>query len=57
MLTPATGTTYSRDGQVLGPGGIVLRQPADSPCLLHLAMCAANCNDSAFVYNREKGRS
>ena len=40
---------------ILGPGGAVLQRPADSPCLLHLAMGAALCNDSALVYRPDKG--
>ncbi|KAG2429498.1 hypothetical protein HXX76_010734 [Chlamydomonas incerta] len=50
-----TGTTYSPDGMILGPSGAVLQRPADSPCLLHLAMGAALCNDSALVYRPDKG--
>lgn len=33
------GTTFSREGMVLGPGGVVMRAPADSPCLLHAGGC------------------
>ncbi|GFR45197.1 hypothetical protein Agub_g6588, partial [Astrephomene gubernaculifera] len=50
-----TGTTYSPEGMILGPSGAVLQRPADSPCLLHLAMAAALCNDSALVYRPDKG--
>ncbi|KAG2498687.1 hypothetical protein HYH03_003428 [Edaphochlamys debaryana] len=50
-----TGTTYSPEGMILGPSGAVLQRPADSPCLLHLAMAASLCNDSALVYRPDKG--
>lgn len=40
------GTTYAPDGLVLGPGSVILRAPASTPCLLHAAQCAALCNDS-----------
>ncbi|GLC38681.1 carbonic anhydrase [Pleodorina starrii] len=50
-----TGTTYSPEGMILGPSGAVLQRPADSPCLLHLAMAASLCNDSALVYRPDLG--
>lgn len=34
---------------------IQLEHPADLPCLLHLSMCSALCNDSKLQYNSEKG--
>ena len=37
------------------PSGAVLQRPADSPCLLHLAMGAALCNDSSLRYRPDKG--
>ncbi|GIL89579.1 hypothetical protein Vretimale_1863 [Volvox reticuliferus] len=50
-----TGTTYSPEGMILGPSGAVLQRPPDSPCLLHMAMAASLCNDSALVYRPDKG--
>ena len=52
---PLAGTTYSPDGLILGPAGGVLQQPADSTCLMHMAMAAALCNDSALVFRPDKG--
>lgn len=46
-----TGTTYAPDGVVLGRAGVVMRCPADSPCLFQSAMCAALCNDSTLAYS------
>mmetsp|Transcript_6568 Transcript_6568/g.17614 ORF Transcript_6568/g.17614 Transcript_6568/m.17614 type:complete len:1038 (+) Transcript_6568:39-3152(+) len=50
-----TGTTFSPEGMVLGPGGVVLRQPADTPCLAHAAQCAALCNDSQVFVAQKTG--
>ncbi|EFJ45835.1 hypothetical protein VOLCADRAFT_105844 [Volvox carteri f. nagariensis] len=55
MEFEVTGTTYSPEGMILGPSGAVLQRPADSPCLLHLAMASSLCNDSALVYRPDKG--
>ena len=52
-----TGTTFSPEGMVLGPGGVVLRQPADTPCLMHAAQCAALCNDSQVFVAQKTGTS
>ncbi|KAF5842393.1 hypothetical protein DUNSADRAFT_7378 [Dunaliella salina] len=51
-----TGTTFSPEGMVLGPGGVVLRQPADTPCLAHAAQCAALCNDSQVFVAQKTGK-
>ncbi|KAH0988374.1 hypothetical protein GBA52_015551 [Prunus armeniaca] len=32
-----------------------LELPAQSPCLLHIAMCSALCNESILQYNPDKG--
>lgn len=53
----AAGSTYSPEGLVLGPGGVVLRAPADSACLSAVAACSALCNDSALVHNADKGEA
>jgi len=29
--------------------------PAELPCLLHMAMCSALCNESTLQYNPDKG--
>ncbi|KAJ9533975.1 hypothetical protein QJQ45_027070 [Haematococcus lacustris] len=50
-----TGTTFNSQGCVLGPAGVILRQPSDSPCLLHTAMAAALCNDAHVAWSKEKG--
>lgn len=31
-----------------------LEFPAQSPCLLHLAICSALCNESVLQYNPDK---
>ncbi|OAE30699.1 hypothetical protein AXG93_402s1120 [Marchantia polymorpha subsp. ruderalis] len=50
-----TGTTYAPDGIIRDSTGVQLEHPADLPCLLHLSMCSALCNDSKLQYNSEKG--
>lgn len=32
-----------------------LEFPAQLPCLLHIAMCSALCNESVLQYNPDKG--
>lgn len=32
-----------------------LEFPAQFPCLLHIAMCSALCNESVLQYNPDKG--
>ncbi len=39
----------------MGAGGVPLRRPADTPCLLQTAVGAALCNDSQVVPNQETG--
>eukprot|EP00195_Chlamydomonas_chlamydogama_P002978 CAMPEP_0202921722 /NCGR_PEP_ID=MMETSP1392-20130828/77545_1 /ASSEMBLY_ACC=CAM_ASM_000868 /TAXON_ID=225041 /ORGANISM="Chlamydomonas chlamydogama, Strain SAG 11-48b" /LENGTH=1097 /DNA_ID=CAMNT_0049615311 /DNA_START=39 /DNA_END=3331 /DNA_ORIENTATION=+ len=51
-----SGTTYSSEGSILGPNGMLLKQPAEaSPALLHMAACAALCNDSNVVAGPQPG--
>lgn len=50
-----SGTTYSPEGVVLDSAGIQLDFPAQLPCLLHIAMCSALCNESILQYNPDKG--
>ncbi|KAL3687065.1 hypothetical protein R1sor_013374 [Riccia sorocarpa] len=50
-----TGTTYCPDGVIRDSTGLQMDHPADLPCLLHLSMCSALCNDSKLQYNSEKG--
>lgn len=33
-----------------------LEFPAQFPCLLHIAMCSALCNESTLQYNPDKGK-
>lgn len=49
------GTTYAPEGAILDNGGNQLDIPAQQPCLLHIAMCSALCNDSSLQYNSDKG--
>jgi magnesium-transporting ATPase (P-type) len=49
-----TGSTYAPDGVITENGGVV-EHPADRPALLHVAMCASLCNDSAVHFNQDKG--
>jgi len=48
-----TGNSYAPEGVVLDAGGALVDHPADMPSVLHLAMCASLCNDSAVQYNGE----
>ncbi|KAL2610715.1 hypothetical protein R1flu_029288 [Riccia fluitans] len=50
-----TGTSYSADGFIRDSTGFQMDHPAGLPCLLHLSMCSALCNDSKLEYNSEKG--
>ncbi|XP_057852487.1 calcium-transporting ATPase 3, endoplasmic reticulum-type [Cryptomeria japonica] len=50
-----TGATYAPDGVVHDLAGLQLDHPAHLPCLLHIAMCSALCNDSTLQYNPDKG--
>ncbi|XP_031484336.1 calcium-transporting ATPase 3, endoplasmic reticulum-type [Nymphaea colorata] len=50
-----TGTTYAPEGIIMDLGGVQLEFPAQFPCLLHIAMCSALCNESTLQYNPEKG--
>ncbi|XP_078441921.1 endoplasmic reticulum-type calcium-transporting ATPase 3 isoform X1 [Wolffia australiana] len=49
-----TGTTYSPEGLIYDSVGMQLDFPAQFPCLLHIAMCSALCNESILQYNPEK---
>ncbi|GLT61741.1 hypothetical protein SLA2020_344240 [Shorea laevis] len=49
------GTTYAPDGIIFDSSGIQLEFPAQLPCLLHIAMCSALCNESVLQCNPEKG--
>ncbi|XAR48434.1 Calcium-transporting ATPase [Bertholletia excelsa] len=51
-----TGTTYAPEGFIFDSGGVQLEFPAQLPCLLHVAMCSALCNESVLQYNSDKGR-
>ncbi|XP_044509912.1 calcium-transporting ATPase 3, endoplasmic reticulum-type-like isoform X4 [Mangifera indica] len=50
-----SGTTYAPEGIVFGSNGMQLDIPAQLPCLLHMAMCSALCNESVLQYNPDKG--
>ncbi|KMZ56023.1 Sarcoplasmic/endoplasmic reticulum calcium ATPase 1 [Zostera marina] len=49
-----SGTTYAPDGFIFDTSGVQLEFPAQFPCLLHIAMCSALCNDSILQYNPDK---
>ncbi|KAK9163663.1 hypothetical protein Syun_004565 [Stephania yunnanensis] len=49
-----TGTTYAPEGIIFDNAGSQLDFPAQSPCLLHVAMCSALCNESTLQYNPDK---
>lgn len=49
-----SGTTYAPEGLIYGPSGVQLEFPAQFPCLLHIAMCSALCNESTLQYNPDK---
>ncbi|XP_057974880.1 calcium-transporting ATPase 3, endoplasmic reticulum-type [Malania oleifera] len=50
-----SGTTYAPEGLIFDSTGMQLDFPAQSPCLLHIAMCSALCNESVLQYNPDKG--
>ncbi|XVE95043.1 hypothetical protein REPUB_Repub02eG0062200 [Reevesia pubescens] len=50
-----SGTTYAPEGFIFDSTGIQLDLPAQLPCLLHMAMCSALCNESLLQYNPDKG--
>ncbi|XP_060178652.1 calcium-transporting ATPase 3, endoplasmic reticulum-type isoform X2 [Lycium barbarum] len=49
-----SGTTYAPEGFVIDSLGAQLEIPAQFPCLLHIAMCSALCNESVIQYNPDK---
>ncbi|KAI5655174.1 hypothetical protein M9H77_32361 [Catharanthus roseus] len=49
-----SGTTYAPEGFVFESNGMQLEIPAQYPCLLHIAMCSALCNESVLQYNPDK---
>ncbi|KAK6939731.1 hypothetical protein RJ641_029262 [Dillenia turbinata] len=50
-----SGTTYAPEGIIFDSSGSQLDFPAQLPCLLHIAMCSALCNESVLQYNPDKG--
>ncbi|TKY74962.1 Calcium-transporting ATPase 3, endoplasmic reticulum-type [Spatholobus suberectus] len=50
-----SGTTYAPEGTIFDSTGMQLDFPAQLPCLLHMAMCSALCNESTLQYNPDKG--
>ncbi|KAL2895053.1 Calcium-transporting ATPase 3 endoplasmic reticulum-type [Bienertia sinuspersici] len=50
-----SGTTYAPEGVVFDNAGERLEIPSQQPCLLHIAMCSALCNESSLQYNPDKG--
>ncbi|XP_028067645.1 calcium-transporting ATPase 3, endoplasmic reticulum-type-like [Camellia sinensis] len=50
-----SGTTYAPEGFIFDSDGIQLEFPAQFPCLFHIAMCSALCNESVLQYNSDKG--
>lgn len=49
------GTTYAPEGFIFDNNLAKIEFPAQLPCLLHMAMCSALCNESILQYNPEKG--
>ncbi|XP_048444311.1 calcium-transporting ATPase 3, endoplasmic reticulum-type isoform X1 [Pyrus x bretschneideri] len=49
-----SGTTYAPEGLIFDSTGLQLELPAQSSCLLHIAMCSALCNESILQYNPDK---
>uniref|UniRef100_A0A0E0D651 Calcium-transporting ATPase n=1 Tax=Oryza meridionalis TaxID=40149 RepID=A0A0E0D651_9ORYZ len=49
-----SGTTFAPDGFIYDASGLQLEFPPQSPCLLHIAMCSALCNESTLQYNPDK---
>ncbi|XP_038886243.1 calcium-transporting ATPase 3, endoplasmic reticulum-type isoform X1 [Benincasa hispida] len=50
-----SGTTYAPDGIIFDSSGVQLEFPAQLPCILHMAMGSALCNESTLQYNPDKG--
>ncbi|XP_058069765.1 calcium-transporting ATPase 3, endoplasmic reticulum-type isoform X2 [Magnolia sinica] len=50
-----SGTTYAPEGRIFDAEGIQVEFPAHFPCLLHISMCSALCNESTLQYNPDKG--
>ncbi|XP_057518077.1 calcium-transporting ATPase 3, endoplasmic reticulum-type [Amaranthus tricolor] len=50
-----SGTTYAPEGAIFYSGGHRLDLPSQQPCLVHIAMCSALCNESSLQYNPDKG--
>ncbi|KAG7020613.1 Calcium-transporting ATPase 3, endoplasmic reticulum-type [Cucurbita argyrosperma subsp. argyrosperma] len=50
-----SGTTYAPDGTIFDSTGVQLEFPAQLPCILHMAMGSALCNESTLQYNPDKG--
>ncbi|KAK4559876.1 hypothetical protein RGQ29_008884 [Quercus rubra] len=50
-----SGTTYAPEGIIFDSSGMLLEFPAELPCLLHIAICSALCNESVLQYNPDKG--
>ncbi|KAK8465394.1 hypothetical protein PHAVU_009G072366 [Phaseolus vulgaris] len=50
-----SGTTYAPEGIIFDSTGMQLDFSAELPCLLHMAMCSALCNESTLQYNPDKG--
>lgn len=50
-----SGTTYAPEGTIFDNEGERLDIPSQKPCLLHIAMCSALCNESSLQYNPDKG--
>ncbi|PHT29781.1 Calcium-transporting ATPase 3, endoplasmic reticulum-type [Capsicum baccatum] len=49
-----SGTTYAPEGFIFDSLRAQLEIPSQFPCLLHLAMCSALCNESVIQYNPDK---
>ncbi|KAJ3697610.1 hypothetical protein LUZ61_001315 [Rhynchospora tenuis] len=49
-----SGTTYAPEGLIYDNEEVQLDFPAKLPCLLHIAMCSALCNESILQYNPDK---
>ncbi|KAK9807547.1 hypothetical protein WJX72_002231 [[Myrmecia] bisecta] len=50
-----TGSTFAPEGSVYDEHGKLVEHPADQPCLVSAAQCAALCNDSSLYYAADKG--
>ncbi|XP_024029035.1 calcium-transporting ATPase 3, endoplasmic reticulum-type [Morus notabilis] len=50
-----SGTTYAPEGIIFDSTGTQLDFPAQLPCLIHISMCSALCNESILQYNPDKG--